>query len=121
MPLLDAVRISAGVLSNRAMRDAVRVAGEEIKEGGQLSAPLTRSGLFSNLFLRLAVVGEQTGQLDTMLLRAAEIYELSLQRQLLRLTSLIAPAVTILIGVMVGGLILTVMSALISINDLALK
>ena len=97
------------------------MAGEEIKEGGQLSVPLARSGLFSDLFLRLMVVGEQTGQLDTMLLRAAEIYEQALQRQIQRLTSLITPAVTLVIGTVVGGLILTVMSALMSINDLALK
>ena len=121
VPLLDAARIGSGALSNTAMREAVRVAAEDIKEGGQLSAALMRSNLFSDLFMRLTVVGEQTGQLDVMLQRAAEIYESALQRQMLRLTSLITPVVTLAIGALVGGLILTVMSALISINDLALR
>lgn len=121
VPIIDAMRISGSVLSNRAMRDAVLVAAEDIKQGGQLSAPLARSGLFSALLLRLAAVGEQTGQLDTMLLRAAEIYESALQRQLQRLTSLITPVVTLLIGAVVGSLILSVMSALISVNDLAIR
>lgn len=121
VPLLDAVGISSGVMSNRALRLAVRQAANEIKEGGQLSAPLARSGLFSELLLRLTVVGERSGQLDAMLQRAAEIYESALQRQMQRLTSLITPVVTILIGAVVGGLVLTVMSALISVNDLAIK
>jgi general secretion pathway protein F len=121
VPLMEAVRISSGVLPNRALRGAVERAVEEIKEGGQLSAPLARSGLFSELLLRLAIVGEQSGQLDQMLLRAAEIYESALQRQMQRLTSLITPVVTLVIGVVVGGLVLTVMSALISVNDLAIR
>ena len=86
-----------------------------------MSSSLTRSGLFSDLFLRLTVVGEETGQLDTMLQRVAAIYESALDRQVQRLTSLITPVVTLLIGGVVGGLILTVMSALISVNDLALR
>jgi len=121
VPLLDAVRISADALSNAALAAEVRGAGEEIKAGGALAPALTRSGLFSDLFLRLTVIGEQTAQLDTMLQRAAEIYEQALERQLQRLTSLITPAVTLLIGLVVGGHILSVMSALVSVNDLAIK
>lgn len=121
VPIVEAVRIGASVLSNSAMSGVVRQAGEAITEGGQLSAPLARSGLFSELFLRLTVVGEQTGQLDAMLARAADIYEQALARQMQRLTSLITPVVTLLIGLVVGGLILTVMSALMSVNDLALR
>lgn len=121
VPIIEAVRISGSVLSNRVLASAVRDAGEEIKGGGVLSAPLARSGLFSELFLRLTKVGETTGQLDAMLLQVAVIYEAALQRQIQRLTSLITPVVTLLIGGIIGGLILTVMSALISVNDLALK
>lgn len=121
VPIVEALRIGGSALTNRAMRSAVEAASEDIKEGGQLYPPLARSGLFSDLLLRLTAVGEQTGQLDTMLLRAAEIYDSALQRQLQRLTSLLTPAVTLLIGGLVGGLILTVMNALISVNDLALR
>jgi general secretion pathway protein F len=121
VPLLDAVRTSSGVLSNRAFADAVRAAGEEIKEGATLSQPLARSGLFPELFLRLAVVGEQTGQLDTMLARVADVYEAAVQRQIQTLTTLITPVLTLVIGAIVGGLILSVMGAILSINDLALQ
>jgi general secretion pathway protein F len=121
VPVLDSVRIAGGVLSNRVFVETVRAAGEEIREGGVLSRPLARSGLFPDLFLRLAVVGEETGHLDAMHLRAAEIYEASQQRQLQRLTALITPVLTLVIGVVVGGLILSVMGAILSINELAVQ
>ena len=121
VPVLDSVRIAGGVLSNRVFVQAVRSAGEEIREGGVLSRPLSRSGLFPDLFLRLAVVGEQTGHLDAMHLRAAEIYEASQARQLQRLTTMITPVLTLVIGAVVGTLILSVMGAILSVNELALQ
>jgi len=121
VPLLDAVRLSGSVLRNRAFNLAVDDIGETLKAGGSLTTPMTQSGLFSELSLRLIAVGEQTGQLDVMLMRVATIYEAILQRQLGRLTSLITPILTLLIGGLVGGLILSVMSAILSVNDLAFK
>ena len=121
VPILDTMRIAGSVLSNRAYAQAVRQAGEEIKEGGTLSGPLTRSGLFPDLFLRLTAVGEKTGQLDVMQHRVAEIYEAAVERQVERLTALITPVLTLLIGGVVGGLIISVMGAIFSVNDLALK
>ena len=121
VPMLEAVRLSGSVLRNLAFAGAVTAAGESLKSGGTLSQPLMQSGLFSELSLRLMTVGEQTGQLDVMLMRVAVIYEAILQRQLVRLTGLITPVLTLLIGGMVGGLILSVMSAILSVNDLAFK
>ena len=77
--------------------------------------------MFPELSLRLIAVGEQSGQLETMLARVAEIYEAALQRQLQRVTSLLTPILTVCIGVVVGGLLLSVMGAIVSVNDLALQ
>ena len=96
--------------------------GEEVvREGGTLVGSLVRSGVFPELSLRLIAVGEQTGQLETMLARVAEIYEAVLQRQLQRVTSLLTPILTVCIGLVVGGLLLSVMGAIVSVNDLALQ
>lgn len=119
--MLDAVRISAAVLRNRAFATAVTQAGETLKEGGTLSKPLEQSGLFSELSLRLIAVGEQTGQLEPMLTRVATIYEATLARQISRLMTLLTPVLTLLIGLMVGGLIVSVMNAILSVNNLALQ
>ena len=121
VPLLSALQITAKALSNRAMAAAVEQSAEEVKEGATLMASLTRAGIFPELALRLAGVGEQTGQLEVMLERVAVIYEATLQRQLLRVTSLLTPVLTIVIGVLVGGLLLSVMSAIFSVNELAFK
>ncbi len=121
VPIVEAMRISGSVLSNRAIAGAVLDASKAIQQGESLSAPLARSGVLSDLFVRLAAIGEQTGELDVLLIRAADIYDSALARQMQRLASLITPIATVVIGVVVGGLILSVMSALLSINDLALK
>ena len=119
--MLEALRISGAVLQNRAFVRAVAEAGDSLKEGNTLSAPLLQSKLFSELSLRLIAIGERTGQLDTMLMRVATIFEATLQRQLARLLSLLTPILTLLIGGLVGGLILSVMNAILSVNELAFQ
>ncbi len=121
VPMLQALQIAADVLSNRAMAAAVRASAGEVKEGATLMAALGRSGVLPELALRLTGVGEQTGQLDVMLERAGSIYEQALQQQLGRLTTLITPLLTIGIGVLVGGLLLSVMGAIVGVNELALR
>lgn len=121
VPMLESVQISGSVLRNLAFVKAVAFANEGINEGGTLSSPLVQSGLFSELSVRLIAVGEQTGQLDTMLMRVATIYEAALERQLARFMSLLTPVLTLVIGGIVGGLIMSVMSAILSVNELAFK
>jgi general secretion pathway protein F len=121
VPMLQALQIAGDVLSNRAMAAALRECAGEVKEGATLSGAMGRAGLFPELALRLAAVGEQTGQLDAMLDRVGGIYELALQRQLGRLTNLLTPVLTLAMGVLVGGLLLSVMGAIASVNELALR
>ena len=119
--MLDAVRIAGSVLQNKAFTLAAVAAGESLKEGGSLSQPLAKSGLFSELALRLMVVGEQTAQLEPMLMRVAQIFEAMLQRQLTRMMTLLTPLLTLIIGGLVGGLIISVMTAIMGLNDIVTK
>ena len=121
VPMLRALAVAGDALRNRAMSGAVHACATEMREGGGLVGALGKSGLFPELSLRLISVGEQSGQLDTMLGRVADIYEAALQRQLDRVTSLLTPILTIVIGVVVGGLILSVIGAIVSVNELALQ
>jgi general secretion pathway protein F len=121
VPMLQALEIAGDVLSNRAMATAVRASALEVKEGASLAGALGRSGALPELALRLAGVGEQTGQLDKMLERAGTIYEEALQQQLGRLSTLVTPLLTVGIGVLVGGLLLSVMGAIVGVNELALR
>ena len=119
--LLEAVRITTNVHQNSNFATVARDAAESLKEGRSLSSELAVSGLFSELAVRLVGIGEHTGQLDAMLMRTAIIYETALQRELARLMSLVSPILTLLIGALVGTLMLSVMNALLSLNELAIK
>lgn len=121
VPVLKALAVSGNVLSNQVMANAVREAAHDMKEGAALTVPLSRSGAFPELAIRLYKVGEQTGDLPVMLTRVANIYEAAISRQLLRLTSVLTPVLTILFGALVGGLLVSVMGAIVSLNDLALR
>jgi general secretion pathway protein F len=121
VPMLQALQVTSDVLGNRAVAAAVRTGADEVREGASLTGALARSGVFPELALRLTGVGEQTGQLEVMLERAGNIYELALQQQLERLSNLLTPVLTVVIGVMVGGLLLSVMGAIVGVNELALR
>ena len=121
VPLLDALRVTAGVVRNRAFRAALREAEVEINTGGSLSATLERSGLLPELAQRFVRLGEQTGQLALMLTRTADIYDNDVQQRLQRLLGIAAPVVTIGIGLGIGGLILSVMGALLGLNEAVLR
>lgn len=121
VPLLDALGGIAGVMGNRVYRQAVGEVAAGIAEGAPLSRELARTGLFSELAIRLTGVGEKTGQLEIMLTRAADIHEAALQRSIDRLTRMLGPLLTLAVGLLAGGLILSVMQAILSINDLALR
>lgn len=121
VPMLTAVETAAGALGNSALKAAVLDARDVIRSGGTLTSPLRQSGLFSELALRLISAGEQTGQLENMLGRVADIYDSALDQQVQRMTTLLTPILTLVIGVVVGGLVISVMGALAGINELALR
>lgn len=121
VPILDALGIARRAQSNTAFAASLEPAVDPVAKGSGLADALRLSGRFTDLALRLISVGEQTGQLETMLTRVATIYETAFERDLKLATSMIAPVLTLVIGVVVGGLMLSVMQALSSFNDLALR
>lgn len=121
VPMLAALEISRGLARNSAVRSAIGRAAEQVKEGSALARPLEESGRFPALALRLIGVGEETGQLERMLTHVAQIYEIDVQRRIDRLMSLLTPALTLAIGLVVGGLILSVMNAVLSVNEVAFQ
>jgi general secretion pathway protein F len=119
--MLDALDIAARVPANRAYRSAVADARAAISQGGSLSTALSASGLFPEVALRLVAIGEKTGRLGPMLTKLADMEEAVLARHLDRLTGLVGPTLTVLIGLVVGGLVLSVLGAVVSLNDLAIR
>lgn len=120
VPLVQTLTISRAIMTNRRMSESLEVVAQGIKRGEGVSAPLTRAGEFPALLSHLIAVGEETGRLDAMFLRAAEIYEADTRTAIKRFTSLFEPLIILFMGVVIGSLILSLMMAITSLNDVAM-
>lgn len=120
VPLVQSIQIARGILTNRRMADALELVAQGVKRGEGLSAPLAATGMFPPLLAHLLTIGEETGRLDTMFLRAAEIYEADTRASIKRFTSLFEPLIILVMGVAVGALILSMLMAITGINELAM-
>jgi general secretion pathway protein F len=119
--MLQALSITAGAMRTAPFRAAVGALEEGVRQGRPLASLLGEAPRVPPLAARLAGVGEETGQLDAMLLKGAQILEAGQISRIERLTSLLTPLLTLVIGVAVGGLILAVIDAILSINELVLR
>lgn len=119
VPLLQAAIAARGVVKNRYISARVERAIALLREGTSLSNALRSEGIFPEVALRMISVGEEAAKLDRMLLRTALMFENQGQRRIDALVAVLTPALTVLIAAMVGGLILTVMNTILSVNELA--
>ncbi|MEE9299921.1 MAG: type II secretion system F family protein [Alphaproteobacteria bacterium] len=117
--LLPALAIVKDTLSNRVMAQAVEDVALRVKEGQGLATPLTAAGVFPALAVNLVRVGEETGELESMLDKIAEIYDREIQRSLDRLLAMLVPALTIGMGLLIAAIIFSILTAILSANSLA--
>jgi len=120
VPLIQSLSISRGIMTNRRMADALELVSQGVKRGEGLAAPLTATAQFPPLVGHLLAIGEETGRLDTMFVRAAEIYDADTRASIKRFTSLFEPLVILVMGVCVGALILSMLLAITGINEMAM-
>ena len=116
VPLLTALAISKNVMGNTALADAVEEASKDVKTGGGLAVSLARSKLFPRLALQMVQVGEESGELDTMLLKVADTFDVEVRNALERVLAALVPLVTI---IMAGVIALIVLAILLPILDLS--
>ncbi|MFL9828984.1 type II secretion system F family protein, partial [Rhodoplanes sp. SY1] len=90
---------------------------DRVRHGGKLSEALAASAVLPAMAVRMLRLGEETGQLPVLAGRVAEFYEAKLQRQLDRIVGIIGPAAIVTISIVVGGLIVSVMTALLSVTQ----
>jgi general secretion pathway protein F len=117
--LIPALEIVREAMGNRAARAAVDRASLMARGGGSLTPELAAAGVFPPRTIHLLRLGEETAQLAGTALRAADIHEAKTRLATQRLTSLLVPALTILMGAAVGGIVASLMNAMLSLNDLA--
>lgn len=119
VPVSSALAVTRPALGNAAIAQGIDIVAARVKEGEGLAAPLAATAVFPELTVQLIKIGEETGQLDAMLVKQADIYDRDVQRTLERLLALLVPALTVTLGMMIGGIIASVFAAIISVNQLA--
>lgn len=114
-----ALGITRDTLSNSVIAGVVGDTALSLQEGEGLAGRLARTGVFPSMALDLVRVGEETGRLDEMLLRQADLFEQAVKHKIDRLLALLVPLLTVFLGMIVAGLISSMLVAILSVNDLA--
>jgi type II secretory pathway component PulF len=107
--LLPALRIVEDTIGNRMLARQISQVAEEARGGDSLAAPLRKLGLFPRGVIQMIEVGEETGRLDEMLLKVAEIEERAMRARTKTLISLLAPALILVVGALVGFMVIALL------------
>lgn len=119
VPLVQSLNIARATLNNRRIANSLESVITGVKRGEGIAGPLQRCGQFPPLAGHLLGVGEETGRLDAMFNRMADIYETDTRAAIRRFTSLFEPVIILVMGLLVGALILSMLLAITSINEVA--
>ena len=118
VPILQALTLVKDIMGNKVISAAMEKVYARVKEGDRLSKPLRDTGIFPPLAIQMITVGEETGRLDRMLLRVAESYEKMVRNTVKRLISLLEPAMILLMGLVVGFVVVSMLMAVFSMNEM---
>ncbi|MFZ2171996.1 MAG: type II secretion system F family protein [Methylococcaceae bacterium] len=117
--ILSALAIVRETVDNLVLAAAIQDAEEQLKQGKHLSDALLGKDLFPKMAMQMVKMGEETGRLEEMLLRVATIYDKQLRVAIQRLLAFLEPALIITLGLMIAGIIVSILLAILSVNDLA--
>jgi type IV pilus assembly protein PilC len=107
--VLDAIRSCEQIVGNKPLENALRTAGQQIAEGKGMTAAFTDIGLFPPLVIRMLRIGENTGALDTALLNVSYFYNREVKEAIGKLQAMIEPALTVVLGLILGWVMLSVL------------
>jgi general secretion pathway protein F len=118
VPLLKAIKNAKDIVGNYAISSALDKISSGIKKGQGIAKPLSDAKIFPHLALSMIKVGEETGQLDTMLIKIADTYEKSLKVSIKKFVSFLEPALILGMGLLVGFIVISMLMAIFSITDI---
>ncbi len=107
--VLDAIRSAEEIVGNRPLENALRTVGQQIAEGKNMTLAFQDANLFPPLVLRMLRIGESTGGLDTALLNVSYFYNREVRESVARLQAMIEPALTLILGAVLGWVMLSVL------------
>jgi type IV pilus assembly protein PilC len=108
--VLDSIRTTQGIVGNSVIRDGLRRVEEMIGDGQNITVAFQNVGLFPPLVIRMLRVGENTGSLDTALVNVSYFYNRDVRESIARVQAMIEPAMTIIVGSILGWVMLAVLS-----------
>ena len=117
VPILLALEIVQDIAGNAVIADCIVASRDEVQEGISLSIALGRKQVFPELALSMLAIGEETGQMDAMLSKVADFYEDEVEAAVKALTSMLEPAMIVLVGGIVGSILLAMYLPMFSIFD----
>ena len=118
--ILQSLALVRETLSNLVLLEIVERAENAIKQGKQLFDALSSQPVFPIMALQMIKIGEETGNLENMLIKIADIYDEQLKNTIQRMLALLEPVLIISLGLIIGGIIVSILLAILSVNDLAI-
>lgn len=118
VPMLQALGTVKEIAGNQVIVRAITEVETGAREGAGVAEPLARSGVFPTLAVQMISVGEETGRLDEMLLRIADHFDREVRLSISQFTSLLQPVMLVVMGLVVGFIVMSMLSAIFSVNDL---
>ena len=118
VPIIESLRIVKTVVQNRIMEIAIENSITEIMDGSSLAAPLKKSGVFPPILVHMVSVGEKSGSLEEMLMKAAESYEGDVETTVAGLTSVIEPLMIVIMGTLVGFVVLSILLPMLEMSTI---
>jgi general secretion pathway protein F len=120
VPLVGALAVVGEMMSNQIIARAIERLSDGVKRGTGIAAPMAESGVFPPLAVHMVRVGEETGRLEDMLLKVADALESELRTDLRRVIGFLEPVVILTMGMLVAFIVMAMLLAIFSINDVAL-
>ncbi len=120
VPILNAFQIVKGTLGSEKISDIISEVKESTRKGRGISEPLKKSDIFPPIAVHMVTVGEETGRLDEMLIKIADRFDIEVRTTVKRLLSLLEPLLILFMGVVVGFIVVSMLLAIFSINELPL-
>ena len=119
LPLLTALKLVKDVIGNSVIAQSVEEAADHLKRGKGLADPLIEQQVLPPLALQMIKVGEESGDLEPMLIKVADVFDGEVRASVKRMLTLIEPALIVGLGLIVAGIIVSILMAVLSANQLA--
>jgi len=118
VPLISALQIVRNIVNNAIIADVIDNTVDEIQAGKSLARPLAQSGWFPSMVVQMISVGEQSGELETMLSKIADTYDRDVESQIMAMTSMLEPVMILVMGLIVGFIVVSILLPIFEMNQM---